>query len=74
MSTHEFETYRCEGSLKTQCSIRRLDGKAIPLRQPWMRTDGQWHLYEQVVDFDWDVTYMSEVARIRYCPWCGVML
>ena len=71
MSAHEFETHRCEGSLKARCSIRRLDCRVLPLRMAWMRTDGDWHLYMQDVDFDWNVTYMREVALIKYCPWCG---
>lgn len=67
----DYDNHRCEGSLKARCSIRRMDGRATPLRRTWMRTDGQWHLYERIEDWDYDVTYMSRVARIRYCPWCG---
>lgn len=71
MSVHGFETHRCDGSLRARCSIRKHKGNTVPFRRAWMRTDGQWHLYEQVVDFDYDCTYMSEVAKIRFCPWCG---
>ena len=67
----EYDNHRCEGSLKARCSIRRLDGRETPSRRTFMRADGQWHLYEQITDWDYDVTYMSEVARVRYCPWCG---
>ena len=67
----DYETHRCDGSLRARCSIRRLDSKTIPLRLAWMRTDGHWHLYEQITDWDYDSTYMGRVARIRFCPWCG---
>ena len=69
MNAHDYDNHRCNGSLKARCSIRRMDGRTI--RQAWMLTDGQWHLYQQFTDFDYDCTYMGHVARITYCPWCG---
>lgn len=70
MSTHEFDTHRCEGSLKARCSIRRYQDMRLSPTY-YSRKDGHWHLYEQITDWDYDSTYMSEVVRIRYCPWCG---
>ena len=43
----------------------------LPFRDAWMRHDGMWHLYTQEWNSEYDVTYMSEVAAIRHCPWCG---
>jgi len=71
MSAHDYDSHRCEGLLKARCSIRRMGGRTIPFRQAWMRTDGKWHLYQQIMDFDYDCTFMNHVARITYCPWCG---
>ena len=65
----DFETHRCEGSLKNYCSIRRYQ-----VRRNISNRDGRWHLWRQVTDFDYDVTYMSEVAAINVCPWCGERL
>ena len=67
MSAHDFDNHRCEGSLKAMCSIRRYSAR-VP---NYTYRDGHWHLYQQVTDFDYDCTYMSHVARIKHCPWCG---
>jgi hypothetical protein len=73
MSLRGFETHRCEGSLAVRCSIRRYpDTRSTPTYFSYK--DGRWHLYQQVIDFDYDVTYMSEVAAINVCPWCGKRL
>lgn len=75
MSDHDFETHRCEGLLAARCSVRRAKHrKLVPLIDAWMQRDGMWHLYVQEYDFDYDLTYMSEVAAIRHCPWCGERL
>lgn len=68
MSAHDFETHRCEGSLKARCSIRR-----YPKRTPtyYAYDDGQWHLSQQFKDLEYDCTYLEHVTRIRFCPWCG---
>lgn len=70
MRGHDFETHRCEGSLRSYCSIRR-----YPATNDYQRTfnfrDGEWHLYEQEWDSEWGVTYMSHAAAINHCPWCG---
>lgn len=72
MSAHDFETHRCDGSLEASCSIRRNPHKKLsPFRDAWMRADGEWHLYVQEWNSEWDVTYMSHVAKINHCPWCG---
>ena len=67
MRDHDFETHRCEGSLAARCSIRRYPAKRHV-------RDGRWHLWKQTWDSEYDVTYMREVAAIRYCPWCGSLL
>jgi hypothetical protein len=70
MAAHDFETHRCGGSLEARCSIRRYGQDGSRLFQRFRR-DGEWHLYRQYVDFDYDYTGMDEVARISHCPWCG---
>ena len=69
MSAHDFDTHRCEGSLRALCSIRRYQDWRGYYRM--FRCDGRWHLYQRVTDWDCDSTYMSHVAAIRFCPWCG---
>lgn len=65
----DFETHRCADSVKALCSIRRYGKEDKRLRR-----DGEWHLYRREVDLDYDATYMVEVARIAYCPFCGEAL
>ena len=69
MTTNDFETHRCMGSLAARCSIRR-----YPVKRHIRNRDGRWHLWKQTWDSEWDCIYMSEVAAIRHCPWCGVLL
>lgn len=67
MSRHGFDNHRCEGSLRARCSIRR-----YPERTPnYVYHDGRWHLYKQDYDTDYMTGYLSHVARIKHCPWCG---
>lgn len=72
---HDFETHRCEGSLRACCSIRRRyhDGPTTFVTELMLPDDG-WHLLSQEFDYDYDDTYMVHVARIDYCPWCGERL
>ena len=63
-----FDTHRCRGSLRAGCSIRRYPREETRL---FTRKDGRWHLYMREVDFDYDATYIVEVAEISYCPFCG---
>ena len=73
MRDHDFETHRCEGSLAAGCSIRRYpDTRPTPTF--YSHKDGRWHLWKQTWDSEYDITYMNEVAAIRHCPWCGVLL
>ena len=73
MTTNDFETHRCMGSLAARCSIRRYpDTRPTPTF--YSHKDGRWHLWKQTWDSEYDVTYMSEVAAIRHCPWCGKRL
>lgn len=68
----DYDSHRCDGSLRARCSIRRAKHRMmLPFRDAWMRHDGMWHLYTQEWNSEYDVTYMSEVAAIRHCPWCG---
>lgn len=67
MSAHDYDNHRCKGSLRARCSIRRYPAQTLG----YTYRDGHWHLYQQVTDLDYDCTYMSHVARIKYCPWCG---
>jgi len=69
-SKHDFQTHRCNQSLNANCSIRKYQKSSIGR----MDRDGQWHLYSREVDFDYDVTYMSHVSKISYCPFCGEKL
>lgn len=66
----DYDNHRCEGSLKAHCSIRRCAYPKLWMRA-FMRCDGQWHLYQRRYDYEYDCTYMSEVAAIKHCPWCG---
>lgn len=66
-----FESHRCEGSLESQCSIRRYEH--VP-RLNMLYDDGKWHLYMQNYDLDYCYTYMDHVAEVRFCPWCGKRL
>ena len=63
-----YDTHRCPRSLRAECSIRRYP-KEDTVR--FTRRDGEWHLYKRRYDFDYDTTFMEEVARIDYCPFCG---
>lgn len=60
----KYDTHRCEGSLRSHCSVRLYHASAH-------RFAGEWHLWTREYDSEWDCTYMSHVARIRFCPWCG---
>ena len=72
---HDFDTHRCSGTRANQCSIRRYpaptDGRGDSL---YYKRDGRWHLFAQQYDFDWGDTYMSHVAPISVCPFCGALL
>ena len=62
----DFETHRCEGSLRRRCSIRKW------LRKDWpTRRAGVWTLSVLELDVEWDYWHMHGVADIRFCPWCG---
>lgn len=71
---HDFQTHRCKQSLDANCSIRKYPKSSNGLMHNLMDRDGQWHLYSREVDFDYDVTYMSHVSKILYCPFCGEKL
>lgn len=63
----DFETHRCEGSLKAMCSIRR-----YPEMTPnYTYRDGHWHLYQEDYDTSYQTGYLRHVTRVRFCPWCG---
>ncbi len=67
MTVHDFETHRCRGSLRHHASIRRY----LAGDPPYFYRDGRWHLGVREYDVGYMADYMSHVAPIRYCPWCG---
>ncbi len=67
MSAHDFDSHRCEGSLKAMCSIRRYPAQTLG----YTYRDGHWHLYQEDYDMDYMTGYLRHVARIKHCPWCG---
>lgn len=68
-----FETHRCDGSLKNDCSIRKYPADNSGLWPEWEH-DGTWNLFVRDLDMDWDYTYMEHVAPIEVCPFCGERL
>lgn len=68
--SHDYEGHRCSGSLKSRCSIRRYPLDPGSLKPIYYR-DGHWHMWALAYDSEWLVNYMSWVARIEYCPFCG---
>lgn len=65
----DYETHRCEGSLAARCSIRRYHEGP-----PLLCADGRWNLWHLDYDTEWMADYMSHVAAIGFCPWCGERL
>ena len=67
------KTHRCKELLEYNknnfkpCSIRY--GTWLPYGQP------DWLLYSlETSNEDWDIRWMSYMANIVYCPFCGVKL
>ena len=53
------KTHRCKGSLAERVSIRYEDETAA------------WWMFKPAHDLEWDAYYLSVVAKIDYCPFCG---
>jgi len=62
-----FETHRCDGSLRERCPIRKFE---VDERHVWPN-DGYWHLYSLQYDYEFMRDYLTHVAVIDYCPFCG---
>ena len=73
MNDKAIKTHRCKELLEYNkcnfkpCTIRY--GTWLPYDNP------DWLLYSlETSDEDWDIKYMSYMAKIKYCPWCGKKL
>lgn len=63
-----YETHRCDGSLANHCSIRRYSFD----RFRTVKVEGAgWELSKLRYDSEYLTPYMSYVANIKVCPWCG---
>lgn len=71
MGSHNFKAHRCEGSVNSYISIRKYTEKNTSV---WKEDLNKWLLQSNEFDLDYDYHYLSTVAEIKYCPFCGERL
>lgn len=65
------KTHRCEGSLEHEVSIRYCE----KYQDLYSKNDFEaWRLFENAYDWDYDSHYPNHIAKIKYCPFCGIRL
>jgi len=57
------KTHRCKKLLNSirKCAIRYFSNKEDP----------GWYIFVLENDFDWDSVWLSCIAKIEHCPFCG---